>query len=189
MAIGEREQPAAAEEDRRAGESFLQRFSRRKQEARQAPETTAASEAEAPGEAPSPEPTDADMPPLETLGADSDYTGFLSAKVSEGLRRAALRKLFHSEQFNVIDELDDYAEDFTSFTALGDLVTSDMRHRMELEARRAAEALVREQGGDGEGGPADSAASAEPLEDAVAAGAADEEIQVMETPSGERGDA
>ena len=88
-----------------------------------------------------PELTDADLPPLESLDADSDYTGFLSTKVSEGIRRAALRKLFHTDQFNVIDELDEYAEDFTTFAALGDVVTSDMRHQMEIEARRMAERL------------------------------------------------
>ena len=43
------------------------------------------------------ERTDADMPPLESLSADSDFTGFLSPKVSESLRRAALRKLFHGD--------------------------------------------------------------------------------------------
>ncbi len=85
--------------------------------------------------------TDADMPPVDSLGADSDYTGFLSPKISEPLRRAALRKLFHSAEFNVIDELDDYAEDFTTFTALGDLVTADMRHPLEVEAKKQAEAL------------------------------------------------
>lgn len=129
------------------GESFLQRFHRRKLESRQphsgdrslAEQSTSGDLAHA--EPAAPELTDADMPPLESLTVDSDYSGFLSAKVSESLRRAALRKLFLSEQFNVIDELDDYAEDFTTFTALGDVITADMRHRLEVEARRQAEAL------------------------------------------------
>ena len=38
--------------------------------------------------------TDADMPPIETLTEDSDYTGFMSPEVSEELRKLALRKLF-----------------------------------------------------------------------------------------------
>ena len=87
--------------------------------------------------------TDVDMPPLESLSADSDFTGFLSPKVSETLRRAALRKLFHGSTFNVIDELDDYAEDFTTFEVLGDIVTADMRHQLELEAKKQAEAAKR----------------------------------------------
>ena len=79
------------------------------------------------------------MPPLESLGADSDYTGFLSDQVSETLRKAALRKLFHSATFNVTDGLDEYADDFTKFETLGDIITADMRHMFEVEARKKAE--------------------------------------------------
>ena len=84
--------------------------------------------------------TDVDMPPLESLGENSDYSGFLSPGVSEGLRRRALRKLFTSAVFNVPDGLDDYDDDFTSFAALGDIVTADMRHQAEVEAERARQA-------------------------------------------------
>ena len=126
----------------RPGESFLARFHRRKLEARQ--ENAAAPIEEAP--TPEPDaieepPTDADMPSLDTLDAESDYTGFLSPKVSETLRRAALRKLFHSARFNIVDGLDEYAEDFTSFESLGDIVTADMRHLIDVEARKKVEAL------------------------------------------------
>lgn len=141
--------PVDEEERSRPDESFLQRFHRRKQEARRTDGDEAAPaipserppSSEASLAAPAPELTDADMPPLESLTVDSDYSGFLSSKVSESLRRAALRKLFHSSELNVIDGLDDYAEDFTSFTALGDLVTAEMRHRIEVEARKQAEAV------------------------------------------------
>ena len=84
--------------------------------------------------------TDEDMPPLDTLGEDSDYSGFLSPGVSEALRRRALRKLFSSAVFNIPDGLDDYDDDFTSFAALGDIVTSDMKHQAEVEAERARQA-------------------------------------------------
>ena len=84
--------------------------------------------------------TDEDMPSLDSLGEDSDYSGFLSPGVSEALRRRALRKLFTSAVFNVPDGLDDYDDDFTSFQALGDIVTSDMKHRAEMEAERAKQA-------------------------------------------------
>ena len=84
--------------------------------------------------------TDEDMPPIESLDEDGDYSGFLSPGVSEGLRRRALRKLFTSAVFNVRDGLDDYDEDFTSFEALGDIVTSDMKHQAEVEAERAKQA-------------------------------------------------
>lgn len=84
-------------------------------------------------------PTDADMPDIDTLTEDSDFSGFLSPKVSESLRRVALRKLFHSPGFNMIDGLDDYDEDFTSFAKLGDILTADMKHQMEVEARKKLE--------------------------------------------------
>ena len=84
--------------------------------------------------------TDEDMPALESLDEGSDYSGFLSPGVSEELRRRALRKLFMSAVFNVRDGLDDYDEDFTSFEALGDIVTSDMKHMAEVEAERAKQA-------------------------------------------------
>lgn len=139
----------AAAINRPSDETFLQRFSRRKHEARQG-RADATDCVESPAGVPATaEPaglpddrdllTDADMPDLETLDEQSDYTGFLSAKVSESIRRAALRKLFHSTAFNVIDELDDYNEDFTTFESLGEIVTAEMRHRAEMERRRESQ--------------------------------------------------
>lgn len=97
------------------------------------------------------------MPPVESLNADSNYAAFLSPNVSEELRRIALRKLFHLPHLNITDGLDDYAEDYHGFTALGDIITADMRHQMErraeeLRARRDEQVATR---GDG-----DQAASA-----------------------------
>ncbi len=87
--------------------------------------------------------TDADMPPLETLGEDDNYSDFLSPEVSEKLRKVALRQLFHGTGFNIRDGLDDYDEDFTIFKPLGDIITADMRHREEMLERKAKEALAR----------------------------------------------
>jgi hypothetical protein len=121
---------------------FLARWSRRKLETEPLAQPqieelvpASAAEIEAP-EPPDSELTDADMPPLESLGEGSDYRGFLSPKVSEALRKAALRKLFSQSRFNVTDGLDDYAEDFTRFEPLGDLVTHEMRRMLE-SARKA----------------------------------------------------
>jgi hypothetical protein len=135
-------------------ESFLARFHRLKTEARRTEtgsEPTASTQpidgaalsdqTSAVPEPAQPELSDADMPPIETLDAESDYTGFLSPGVSDALRQAALRKLFHGATFNVIDGLDDYAEDFTTFEALGGVITADMKHRIQIEAEQQAEAL------------------------------------------------
>lgn len=89
------------------------------------------------------QPGDEDMPPLESLDEHADYSGFLSPRVSEALRRLALRKLFHSAPYNICDGLDDYAEDFTAFEKLGDVMTAELRHRPEQEARREPEQEAR----------------------------------------------
>ena len=111
-------------------ESPLARWSRRKRQAAvgeeesdrsgdsaPAGESSEASAAPPEADAPPP-PSDADMPPLETLGPESDYSGFMSPGVSDELRRVALRKLFHGPLYNITDGLDDYDDDFTSFAVL-----------------------------------------------------------------------
>jgi hypothetical protein len=122
---------------------FLGRWSERKLRAAREPEPNA--EASGPDSAMPSKPTreepkavltDADMPPLDRLDGHSDYSAFFSEGVSESLRRKALSKLFHSPHLNVTDGLDDYAEDFTTFTPLGDLMTADLRHRLEATAGR-----------------------------------------------------
>ncbi len=120
-------------------ESFLSRWSRRKL-GRESEVDTAPPAPVAPAAQEESLPSDEDMPPLESLTEESDYSGFLSPSVSEALRKAALRKLFHSSSFNLCDGLDDYDEDFRNFAALGDLVTEEMRRRMD----HMAEALESE---------------------------------------------
>ena len=83
--------------------------------------------------------TDEDMPPVDSIDENTDMSGFFSPKVSEAVKKAALKKFFHSPAFNIVDGLDDYDDDFTAFAALGDIVTSDMRGQMELKQRRAEE--------------------------------------------------
>ncbi|HKK04333.1 MAG TPA: DUF3306 domain-containing protein [Gammaproteobacteria bacterium] len=138
-------------------ESFLDRWSRRKQRARrgeaQLPESLAGrtdqdSPAAPTGDRSVAPDTDSEPPPLESLDAESDYSAFFSPKVSEELRRIALRKLFGSGKFNLRDGLDDYDDDYRTFEALGDWVTSDMRSQLEREARNAKDQTARETAGD-----------------------------------------
>lgn len=136
-------------------ETFVSRWSRRKRESgkadagqESAAQTPVAQEDETAGQEPERVLTDEDMPPLEELGEESDYSAFLSSGVSEKLRQTALRKLFRSAKFNICDGLDDYAEDYTKFVALGDVVTADMRHRVE----RVMQKLSADEG-EGESGP------------------------------------
>jgi hypothetical protein len=136
-------------------ESGLSRWSRRKQEAAKAPpvdepvviDTAEASLSEPLSGEVVPEPaplTDADMPDIDSLAEDSDFTGFMSPGVSDELRNLALRKLFHAPVFNIRDGLDEYDEDYTSFEKLGDIVTCDMKHQIEVQERKRREALEQE---------------------------------------------
>lgn len=135
-------------------EGLLSRWSRRKRDTGRAPEESNGTVANVPAAADIPDPgeaiqarehlTDDDMPPLESLDEKSDYSGFFSPKVSEGLRRAALRKLFRSAMFNITDGLDDYDDDFRNFEALGDIITADMRQQMEREAEKAKDKIAQE---------------------------------------------
>ena len=136
---GRRPRPAPeSEETPDPNEPLLARFHRRKLEAR---EKARQLPAQAENREPPPIPlTDADMPPVEGLDFGSDFSGFLSPKVSDALRRAALRKLFHSPALNVVDGLDEYADDFTQFEPLGDLITADMKHQMVQALEREKEA-------------------------------------------------
>lgn len=143
-----------------ADEPFLGRWSRLKAEARRRDDRdgAVADEARAPAASPV-APDDASAPPaqaappvqlpdLDQLDQDSDYSAFLTPGVDAGLRSRALRKLFHSPKFNVFDGLDTYRDDFTSFPALGSIVTADMRFQLERAARelaaRAGDALTRD---------------------------------------------
>ena len=67
----------------------------------------------------------ADLPPVETLDEDSDYTGFLRDGVPEALKNAALRRLWRSSPlFAFRDGLDDYDEDYTIAKAVAEKVSS-----------------------------------------------------------------
>lgn len=134
-------------------ESVLSRWSRRKLEADQAlptVEPVVPSEIEVEQSAAAVDAevgsvlTDADMPAIDSLTEDSDFSGFMSRGVSDELRNLALRKLFRAPAFNIRDGLDEYDEDYTSFEKLGDIVTADMKHRIEMQEQKLREKLAAE---------------------------------------------
>lgn len=114
---------------------FLSRWARRKQ----------AQKAEKRVEAPKPEPASTDpattkpavvavesepidlasLPPIESLGADSDYTVFLRPGVPDAMRAAALRQLWLTEpSIRNYEALVDYAWDFNA-PGYGKLLPTD----------------------------------------------------------------
>ena len=138
-------------------ESALSRWSRRKLEADQlAPmveesvsmdietDLNAVDQAAAEAET-KPVLTDADMPDIESLDENSDFSGFMSMGVSDELRNLALRKLFKAPVFNIRDGLDEYDEDYTYFEKLGDIVTCDMKHQIEMQEKKLREAQEAEE--------------------------------------------
>ena len=153
---GDRRNDKATDDMAERDEGFLTRWSERKAMARQGvelpePEGHAvvppegrsetgdeADEAAATGESADTVAEPVELPPLDSLDEDSDYSPFLAAGVSPDVRRDALRKLFHSPKFNVRDGLDDYDLDFTNPEPLGDIITAEMRHRIQVELERLA---------------------------------------------------
>ncbi|AWJ83470.1 hypothetical protein TSH58p_07990 [Azospirillum sp. TSH58] len=111
-------------------ESFLSRWSRlKRQPVAPAPEPVEPPPAEDPpaqlpvdaaaetAPEPAPEADDPlkDLPPVEDLTLDSDFTPFLRAEVPDDLHRQALRKLWTSDPvFANDDGLKDYADDYAS---------------------------------------------------------------------------
>jgi Protein of unknown function (DUF3306) len=81
-------------------EAFLGRWSRLKKEERK--------DLPAKDEKPAPE-----LPPVDKLTPESDFSGFMHPKVEDALRRAALKKLFSDPHFNIPDPYEAYSGDWT----------------------------------------------------------------------------
>jgi len=79
-------------------EAFLQRWSRLKQEHQDAPVKD---------ETPAPQ-----LPPVDKLTPESDYTGFMHPKVDQALRRVALKKMFNDPHFNTPDPFEPFSGDW-----------------------------------------------------------------------------
>lgn len=106
-------------------EGFLSRWSRRKRAAAAVTPSEGAGPAPVaapPGEAgvvppvaasPAASTSGAPLPPVESLSIESDFAPFMAQEVDPSLKRAALRKLFEDERFNVMDGLDVYIDDYT----------------------------------------------------------------------------
>ncbi len=59
------------------------------------------------------EPAPVELPSVESLSFESDFTVFLRPQVDAGLQQQALKKLFSDPRFNVMDGLDIYIGDYT----------------------------------------------------------------------------
>ncbi|MCC5857739.1 MAG: DUF3306 domain-containing protein [Ectothiorhodospiraceae bacterium] len=141
--------------DREMGD-FLSRWSRRKagleSEASETHDTAPAVPVETTAEEtgvrrdprtgkPLDELTDEDMPDIETLDQDSDLSAFMGRNISPTLRMKALSKVFQSAKYNKVCLCAEYAEDYTNFTPLGEMVPHDLKQAIVREAGKLRESL------------------------------------------------
>jgi hypothetical protein len=119
-------------------EPFLSRWSRLKEEARQAPAAPGPGKApEGPGPAP-------DLPPLDQVTSESDFRAFFHPKVGEEVRRAALKKLFSDPRFNVMDGLDVYIDDYSKTEPIPEAMMKGLRQAQMILASAKEDADERE---------------------------------------------
>ena len=96
---------------------FLSRWSRRKREA-------AAAKPPAPADVAKP----VELPPIDSLTFESDFTAYLRSNVEESVKRAALKKLLHDPRFNVMDGLDTYIDDYTKNDPIPEEMLKTLEH-------------------------------------------------------------
>ena len=131
-------------------EAFLSRWSRVKREA--------VAEAAKPVPAtPAVEVPEKPLPPVDQLNFESDFTAFMQSKVvEEGVKRAALKKLFADPRFNVMDGLDTYIDDYSIEDPISPELLEQLQHarrtlfgpepeKPEADAEAEAEAAASDQ--------------------------------------------
>lgn len=100
-------------------------------------ETSPQAESGGPAEAKPLQSESTELPPLDSLTAESDFGAFMRPGVDPVLRRTALRKMFQNPKYAVVDPLDPYRADYGLFTPLGDMITADMKFHAERLLRKA----------------------------------------------------
>lgn len=131
--------------------AFLQRWSRLKRAAVEAPAADNAKEPSPLVAAENTTATDQAEPPAPTmadvalLGPDADYAPYMAQAIDRGVQRSALKKLFAEPSFNVMDRLDIYIDDYNQASPVSAAMLSSLQHAsdlltrgIELEARLAA---------------------------------------------------
>jgi hypothetical protein len=112
------------------GEAFLARWARLKRAGDAAARSPAA--LAVPAAPVVPALPKAPLPDPERLGFDDDFTAFLGREVEEQVKRAAMKKLFHSPHFNVMDGLDIYIDDYTIPSPLDETTLRSLAHARDM---------------------------------------------------------
>lgn len=117
---------APDQKPKETAEEFLSRWSKRKQELR------AEAQAPRPVQPAAPATAAPELPPVEKLTMDSDYSGFFHPKVDEALRRNALKKLFSDPHFNIMDGLDTYIDDYSITEPIPAAMLAEMKSAQNI---------------------------------------------------------
>lgn len=72
------------------------------------------------------------LPDVDSLTFDSDFTVFMTGKVDESVKRAALRTLLHDPRFNVMDGLDVYIDDYSIPSPMSPDILAQLRHSIDV---------------------------------------------------------
>lgn len=72
---------------------------------------------------------------------ESGVASFMQQQVTKSVKKAALRKLFHSQEFNYISDMDDSTEDFSNMEGLAPEIASQMRGWINTVTETATEKL------------------------------------------------
>ena len=69
-----------------------------------------------------------ELPPIDSLTFESDFTAFMKPNITPQLRRDALRKLFSDPRFNVMDGLDVYIDDYGKTVPIPEEMVRQLNH-------------------------------------------------------------
>lgn len=114
-------------------DAFLDRWSRLKKEQKELP----AKEEERPVP---------NLPSVDKLTPESDFTGFMHPKVEDALRRVALKKLFSDPHFNIADPFEAYSGDWTGGEPIPEemLATLNQAKRLLFDEKKEADSQEKE---------------------------------------------
>ncbi|MCW8327971.1 DUF3306 domain-containing protein [Photobacterium sp. SDRW27] len=70
---------------------------------------------------------------------ESGVSSFMKTGVEKSVKKAALRKLFHSDEFNYVSDMDDHTEDFSNVPTLDSNVTKQLRNWVNQAAEKIEE--------------------------------------------------
>jgi hypothetical protein len=73
-----------------------------------------------------------ELPAIDQLTPESEFSGFMHPKVADALRRAALKKLFVDPHFNIPDPFEPYSGDWTVGEPITDEVMATLNQARTL---------------------------------------------------------